>query len=191
MNANESNVFINDNIESNPYITEKSYSNNVRKIRINTMKGNLIAVFIILGLQIVFIFVGIFVFEQKALKIMFCTIHIPLLIILAFSPGSTICQYDYSSRTFTSYLLPTVPIPIPYKCFSLTINFEKIDGFYLQNVKGGTKKYYKIGVKDISEQYRIIAIGQDNGCQSELNEKIKMIPFILRAYLKPTGPSMS
>lgn len=193
MNSNESNAFINNNIdlESNPYITEKSYSNNIRKIRINTMKANLIAVFILLGVQIVFIFVGIFAFEQKALQILFCIINLPILLIISFSPGGTVCQYDYSSKTFTSYLLPTVPIPIPYKCFSLTINFEKIDGFYLQNVTGGTKKYYKIGVKDISEQYRIIAIGQDSGCQGELDEKIKMIPFILRTYLKPAGPTMS
>lgn len=183
---NESSVFINNrNTEDNPYISEISYKNSIRKIRINTMKSNLIALIILFVLEIAFVIIGIFLFENKSLKIMFCTIQLPFIIILAFSPGGTVCKYDYNSKTFSSYLLPTVPIPIPYMCFSLTINFEKIDGFYLQKVSGGTKKYYKIGVKDINGKDNVIAIGQDYKCQSDLDEKIKFIPFLLRAYLKP------
>ena len=183
---NESSVFINNgNTEDNPYIAEISYKNSIRKIRINTMKSNLIALIILFVLEIAFVIIGIFLFENKSLKIMFCTIQLPFIIILAFSPGGTVCKYDYNSKTFSSYLLPTVPIPIPYMCFSLTINFEKIDGFYLQKVSGGSKKYYKIGVKDINGKDNVIAIGQDNKCQSDLDEKIKFIPFLLRAYLKP------
>lgn len=183
---NESSVFIkNENTENNPYISEISYKNNIRKIRINTMRGNLIALIILFSLQIALMLVGIFLFENKSLKIMFCTIQLPFIIIIAFAPGGTVCKYDYNSRTFSSCLLPTVPIPIPYICFSLTIDFQKIDGFFLQKVGTVTKKYYKIGVKDINGKDNIIAIGQDNKCQSDLDEKIKCIPFLLRAYLKP------
>ena len=184
---NESSVFINnENTENNPYISEISYKNNIRKIRLNTMRVNLIAVIILFVTQIAFILVGILIFsENKPLKIMFCTIQLPILIIIAFSPGGTVCKFDYSSKTFSSRLYPTVPIPIPYGCFSLTINFEKIDGFYLQKIGVTTKKYYKICVKDINNKDSVIAIGQDNKCQSDLDEKIKFIPFLLRAYLKP------
>ena len=183
---NESSVFMNnENTESNPYISELSYKNSIRKIRINTMKSNLIAIIILAVLQVALILLGIFLFENKALKIMFCTIQLPFILILAFAPGGTVCKYDYSTKTFSSCLLPTVPIPIPYMCFSLTINFQQIDGFYLQKVGSTTKKYYKIGVKDINGKDTIIGIGQDNKCQSDLDEKIKFIPFLLRAYLKP------
>ena len=183
---NESSVFINDeNTEKNPYITEISYKNNIRKIRINTMKANIIGLIILLVLQVALILIGVLLFENKSLKIMFCTMQLPFLIILAFSPGSTVCKFDYSSKIFSSCLLPTIPIPIPYMCFSLKINFENIDGFFLQKVGKTTKKYYKIGVKDISGKDNIIAIGQDIGCKSNLDEKIKFIPFLLRAYLKP------
>lgn len=185
---NDSIVFINnENTEKNPYITEISYKNNIRKIRINSMKANLIGLIILLVLQVALILIGIFLFENKTLKIMFCTIQLPFIILLAFSPGGTVCKFDYSSKIFSSCLLPTIPIPIPYMCFSLTINFEKIDGFFLQKVGNMTKRYYKVGVKDISGKDNIIAIGQDAKCQchGNLDEKIKFIPFLLRAYLKP------
>ena len=183
---NESSAFINnENTENNPYISEISYKNNIRKIRISTMKANLIAVIILLVVQVALIFIGIFLFENKSLKIMFCTMQLPMIIIFAFSPGGTVCKFDYNSKIFSSCLLPTIPIPIPYMCFSLTINFDKIDGFFLQKVGNTTKKYFKIGVKDISGKDKIIAIGQDIKCESNLDEKIKFIPFLLRAYLKP------
>ena len=184
MFENDMNDFINNKQEPYPYIKEVSYSNDVRKIKISGNKGILITVIILLCLQVVMMVLGLTLFkDMPPLNILFCVIELPYLLLLLLYPSSAICQYDYKSRTFISYIIPF--IPIPYMCFSLTINFQQIDGFYLQKVGSMTKKYYKIGVKDINGKDTIIGIGQDNKCQSDLDENIKFIPFLLRAYLKP------
>jgi len=176
------NVFINNgNTEDNPYISEISYKNSIRKIRINTMKSNLIALIILFVLEIAFVIIGIFLFENKSLKIMFCTIQLPFIIIFAFAPCNSICIYDYISKTFSSYITPI--IPIPYTCLSTKINFNEISGFYLQKFKRGTKKYYKLGVKSINETEQIIAIGQDTSCKLEFDNSLDYMPYILRALL--------
>ena len=188
MFENEANAFINNqnqNQEPYPFISEMSYSNDIRKIKLNPMKAGLIVLMIYVGIQIIFVFVGLFAFNNKPLRILFCTIHLPFIAILAFSPGSTICKFDYNSKTFTSYVIPILPIPIPYPCLSTKINFQDISGFFLQKVKGVTKKYYKVGVKDNNGVEKIISIGQDIKCDSEYDQRLNFIPFILRAYLKP------
>jgi hypothetical protein len=186
MIENEANAFINSQQhEPYPFISEMSYSGDVRKIKINSMKGPFIGLMICIGTQIIFIFVGLFAFDNKPLRILFCTIQLPYIVIIALSPGNTICKYDYNSKIFTSYMIPTLPIPIPYPYFNVKINFQDISGFFVQKIKGGTKKYYKVCVKDKNDEEKIISLGQDTKCSTEYDERINFIPFILRAYLKP------
>ena len=71
------------------------------------------------------------------------------------------------------------------KLLSTKINFQDISGFFLQKVKGVSKKYYKVGVKDNNGVEKIISIGQDIKCDSEYDQRLNFIPYILRAYLKP------
>ena len=184
MFENDMDDFINNNHEPYPYIKEISYSNDVRKIKISANKGIIIAVIILLCAQVIMIIMGLTLFkDMPPLKIFFCVIELPFVLIMLLYPASAICQYDYKSRTFISYVIPF--IPIPYMCFSTKeINFNDIEGFFLKKKKNMNKKYYKIGVKLKDESQRIIIVGQDTGCKSEYDEKLNYIPFILRRLLK-------
>ena len=185
MFENDVNDLINNNQEPFPYIKEKSYSNDVRKIKISGNKGIFISIIILFCLQLIMVIIGLTLFKDDTpSKIIFCVVELPFLIILLLVPGNAICVYDYKTRTFNSYIVPF--IPIPYMCFSTKeINFNDIEGFFLKKKKSLYKKYYKIGVKLKDESQRTIMVGQDTGCNSEYNEKLNYIPFILRRLLKP------
>ena len=170
--------------EPYPYIKEIKYAGGIRKIKIKTSKAYLIGIIILLCSEAVFLIIGLTVFsDDKPMKIMFCTIQLPFILMFAFIPANATCEYDYATKTFSSYVTPV--IPIPFGCFSTKINFSDISGFYLQKLKGGTKKYYKIGVKSDDGREQIIAIGQDTKCQGEFDKSLDYIPYILRALLKP------
>ena len=130
------------------------------------------------------IIMGLTIFkDMPPLKILFCVIELPFILIMLLYPANAICQYDYKSMTFISYVIPF--IPIPYMCFlTKEINFNDIEGFFLKKNKNMNKKYFKIGVKLKDESQRIIMVGQDAGCKAEYDEKLNYIPFILRKLLR-------
>ena len=185
MFENDFNDFINNQKGPYPYIKEISYSNDVRIIKIKGQKATLITFIILACFQVVMVIIGLTAFkEYKFVKILFCVIELPFMLIMLIAPADALCKYDYNSRTFISYVVPI--IPIPYMCFSTkTINFNEISGFFLKKKKTVNKKFYKIGVKLNDEDERIILVAQDPGCSSEYNEKLNYIPFILRRLLKP------
>ena len=167
-----------------PFVKEIKYTGDIRKIQIKTSKAYIIAIIIFLCIQAIFLIIGLTAFaDNKPLKILFCTIQLPFIIMFAFIPANATCIYDYTTKTFSSYVSPV--IPIPFGCFSTKINFNEIAGFFLHKLRGGTKKYYKIGVKGQDGRLQIIVIGQDTKCQTDFDKNLDYIPYILRAMLKP------
>ena len=173
----------NNNQESFPYIKEISFLYDMRKIKIFSWKGNIIALIIFLCIQLILTLVAFLAFnDNHFIKLVFCIVEVPSIIVFILAPSNAICKYDYTNKVFSSYITPI--IPIPYYCFSTKVNFHEISGFFLNKIKKYNKKYYQIGVKlnDGSEQ--IIIVGQDHTCKSEFDEKLDYIPYILRALLK-------
>ena len=182
-NENDMNEFFNKVTDPYPFIKEVSYSSDSRKIRISTGKGIIIAAFILIGVQIIFTIIAFTVFaDDNFLKMLFCFIELPFLLIILLIPAYTICIYDYNSKIFISYIIPI--IPIPYLCYTRNkINFYDIEGFFLEKKLIVTKHYYKVGVKLKDGQQRVIMVGQEVQCERR-HDRRDLIPFILRRLLK-------
>ena len=176
-------LFINNTNEPYPYVKETSYSGDLRKIQLSSGNGILIAVIILAVVQVIMMIIGFTAFpDAKPIKIMFCVMELPFLLILLIVPYKAVCEYDYINKTFRNYVQGI--IPIHYTCFSMNINFYDIAGFYLHKKKGVTKKYYIVGVKLQNGQNKVILTGQDTSCNMEYDRKLDYIPFILRRLLK-------
>ena len=171
------------NQEPYPYIKEISDTNDIRKIKILGWKGLIIGIIILLCLQVVLMLIGFLAFDDSFLRLFFCFLNIPYLLILLLAPAKAICTYDYTNQVFSSYVTPI--IPIPYICFSTKVNFREISGFFLYKMKKYTKKYYQIGIRLEDGNDQIIQIGQDHTISKEFDKKLEFIPYILRALLKP------
>ena len=170
--------------EPYPFVKEVKYTGDIRKIQIKTSKAFLIGMIILVSIQVIFIIIGLTAFaNNKPLKILFCTIQLPYILMFLLIPANATCIYDYTTKTFTSYVSPI--IPIPFGCFSTKINFNEIAGFFLHKLKHGTKKYYKVGVKREDGRILVIAIGQDTKCQTDFDKNLDYIPYLLRTFLKP------
>ena len=130
---------------------------------------------------------GLFLFAHLIhLKILFCVMEVPLMILFLLMPANAICIFDYNAKTFRSY--PVGIIPIPCKCFSnIFINFCDISGFFVKkSIKQG-KRYCKVGVKLNDGQELAIIVGQIVKCgyqDSQELEPLNYIPYILRKFLK-------
>ena len=185
MFESDPNDFNNNSNEPYPFVKELSYSDDIRKIKITGGKGMLYALYITLSMEVICVILGLTLFADiKPLKILFCIMQLPYMLIFLFSPADAICKYDYTNKTFVSYITPL--LPIPYTCFfSNQINFYDIEGFFLSKSKNANKKYFKVGVRLQNGQEIIIYVGQDASCSCEFRKEIDFIPFILRKLLKP------
>ena len=175
---------INNYSETCPFVKEIKNTGDTRKIRIITSKGYFIGIIILIIIQVILMIIALAtISDDKSLKIMICTIELPIIVLFVFIPGNTTCLYDYTSKTFSSYI--SLLIPLPFHYFSTKLNFNEISGFYIKKVKTVTKKYYKIGIKNEDGKEIIIAMGQDIKCDTEFDKNLDNIPFILRSFLKP------
>ena len=104
-------LFINNTNEPYPYVKETSYSGDLRKIQLSSGNGILIAVIILAVVQVIMMIIGFTAFpDAKPIKIMFCVIELPFLLILLIVPYKAVCEYDYINKTFRNYVQGIIPI---------------------------------------------------------------------------------
>lgn len=175
--------FVQDINGPSPFIKEKSHSQGTRTIEIIAWKGIYYSLYILLGLEAIYILLAITLFRNIAfVKWLFILIMLPFIILLLFIPVKAICKYDYNNKKFSSYTTPV--IPIPYFCYSISINFSDISFFYFFKFRKYSKKYYKIGINTIDGEDHDIILGQCHACSLEYDIKLNQIPSLLKLYLR-------
>ena len=170
---------------SSPYVSEVSvsHSEKVRTVKVIAWKGLYYALIILFVFEIIMCLIGFFLFREiPSLKIAFCFMELPMIILFLFVPIKAICTYDYVNKVFSCYKMPI--LPIPYNFLKFSVNFSEISYFYFAKMKSLGKKNYKIGLNTHDGQDKTIIFGQDHVCSEEFDIKLSEIPVLLRHYLK-------